>query len=48
MKLIVAVGTALSLAILATPRTASAQGCILIRQAAPVIGSLSSTYIRPG
>jgi len=30
------------------PQTARAQGCVLIRQAAPVIGSLSSTYMRPG
>ncbi|HXD74161.1 MAG TPA: hypothetical protein VN628_10510, partial [Vicinamibacterales bacterium] len=27
---------------------AYAQGCVLIREAAPVIGSLSSTYLRPG
>src|SRR5882672_9816541 len=46
--LLVAVGAAASLAILAAPETASAQGCVLIRQAAPVIGSLSSTYMRPG
>jgi len=31
----------------ATPR-ARAQGCILIRESAPVIGSMSSTYLRPG
>jgi hypothetical protein len=47
-ELIAAIGSAASFAILATPQTASAQGCVLIRQAAPVIGSLSSTYIRPG
>jgi len=29
-------------------QNASAQGCVLIRQAAPVIGSMSSTYMRPG
>lgn len=27
---------------------AAAQGCILIRESAPVIGSMSSTYLRPG
>lgn len=27
---------------------AAAQGCILIRQSAPIIGSMSSTYLRPG
>ena len=47
-KLFVAAGTAAAFAILTTPRPASAQGCVLIRQAAPVIGSISSTYIRPG
>src|SRR3954452_7301495 len=29
-------------------RDAAAQGCILIRESAPVIGSMSSTYLRPG
>ena len=43
----VAAAAAASLAIL-IPRAASAQGCVLIRQAAPVIGSLSTTYMRPG
>ena len=28
--------------------SAAAQGCILIRQSAPIIGSMSSTYLRPG
>src|SRR5207302_8644863 len=32
----------------ATAQNAYAQGCVLIRQAAPVIGSSSSTYLRPG
>jgi hypothetical protein len=39
----------LSVASLATTaRQAAAQGCILIRESAPVIGSISSTYLRPG
>jgi len=29
-------------------RDAAAQGCILIRESAPIIGSMSSTYLRPG
>jgi hypothetical protein len=29
-------------------QNAYAQGCVLIREAAPVIGSASSTYLRPG
>jgi hypothetical protein len=37
-----------SLAALASAQNASAQGCVLIRQAPPVIGSASSTYLRPG
>src|ERR1051325_10423587 len=37
-----------ALAMLASARNARAQGCVLIREAAPVIGSLSSTYLRPG
>src|SRR5262245_56328901 len=45
-KLIVA--GAAAFAFLTLARGASAQGCVLIRQAAPVIGSISSTYIRPG
>lgn len=32
----------------ATASDAAAQGCILIRESAPVIGSLRSTYLRPG
>src|SRR5258706_10314018 len=48
MKQALLAATAASLAILSTPRAALAQGCILIRQSAPVIGSLSSTYMRPG
>src|SRR5262245_25737379 len=47
-QLFVAAAAAAGLAILVTPQTASAQGCVLIRQAAPVIGSISSTYMRPG
>jgi len=46
--LVVALGAVASFGILAVPQNASAQGCVLIRQAAPVIGSLSSTYLRPG
>src|SRR5499427_10919175 len=46
-ELLAAAGIA-AFAILTTPQTASAQGCVLIRQAAPVIGSISSTYMRPG
>jgi hypothetical protein len=37
-----------ALTALAAARNASAQGCVLIREAAPVIGSSSSTYLRPG
>jgi len=37
-----------ALATLAAGQNAYAQGCVLIREAAPVIGSLSSTYLRPG
>src|SRR5438046_496397 len=37
-----------SLALLAASQNASAQGCVLIREAAPVIGAASSTYLRPG
>src|SRR5215471_9499856 len=40
--------SAVLLVILAAPQAARAQGCVLIREAAPVIGSLSSTYMRPG
>jgi len=28
--------------------TAYAQGCVLIREAAPIIGAATSTYLRPG
>ena len=35
-------------ALLSAGQNAFAQGCVLIRQAAPVIGSASSTYLRPG
>src|SRR5204863_1438346 len=35
-------------ATVAGSRHAYAQGCVLIREAAPVIGSISSTYLRPG
>src|SRR5438477_12772603 len=34
--------------VLAASRDGYAQGCVLIRQAAPVIGAASSTYLRPG
>src|SRR5947207_6007676 len=34
--------------VLAASRDGYAQGCVLIREAAPVIGSISSTYLRPG
>ena len=37
-----------SLALLAASQNAYAQGCVLIREAAPVIGSSSSTYLHPG
>ena len=39
---------AAALTMLAAGRSAYAQGCVLIRQAAPVIGAASSTYLRPG
>src|SRR5215467_9824086 len=39
---------AASMAVLATGQNTYAQGCVLIREAAPVIGSISSTYMRPG
>src|SRR5215468_11606143 len=39
---------AASTAALVASQNAYAQGCVLIREAAPVIGSISSTYIRPG
>src|SRR5215467_12593798 len=39
---------AASMAALAAGQNAYAQGCVLIREAAPVIGSISSTYMRPG
>jgi hypothetical protein len=42
------VTTAAALTLLAAGRSAYAQGCVLIRQAAPVIGAASSTYLRPG
>ena len=32
----------------ASTQQASAQGCILIREAAPIIGAASSTYLQPG
>jgi hypothetical protein len=35
-------------AALAASQNAYAQGCVLIRESAPVIGSSSSTYLRPG
>jgi hypothetical protein len=39
---------AASMAALAAGQNTYAQGCVLIREAAPVIGSISSTYMRPG
>jgi len=42
------IAVASSLAMLAASQNAYAQGCVLIREAAPVIGSGSSTYLRPG
>jgi len=39
---------AASVAALVTSHNAYGQGCVLIREAAPVIGSISSTYLRPG
>jgi len=36
------------LATLAAGQDAYAQGCVLIREAAPVIGAATSTYLRPG
>src|SRR5882724_636334 len=37
-----------SLAMLAASQNAHAQGCVLIREAAPFIGATSSSYLRPG
>lgn|ERR1043166_3477255 len=37
-----------TIASLASGSTAYAQGCVLIREAAPVIGAATSTYLRPG
>src|SRR5712671_7095071 len=37
-----------SLAMLAASQNAYAQGCVLIREAAPIIGATSSSYLRPG
>ena len=39
---------AASMGALAAAQNTYAQGCVLIREAAPVIGSISSTYMRPG
>jgi len=39
---------AASIAALVATHNAYGQGCVLIREAAPVIGSASSTYLRPG
>ncbi len=47
MKQTLVIGLAAA-ALLATSQNASAQGCVLIRESAPVIGSSSSTYLRPG
>ena len=43
-----AIGVASFAAVLAGAAQAFAQGCILIRESAPVIGNMSSTYLRPG
>jgi len=37
-----------SMAALVAGENAYAQGCVLIREAAPIIGAASSTYLRPG
>ena len=37
-----------SLALLAASQNAHAQGCVLIRQSAPLFGAATSTYLRPG
>ena len=47
MKQTLVVGLAAA-ALLATAQNASAQGCVLIRESAPLFGSASSTYLRPG
>src|SRR3954471_5070469 len=39
---------AASIAALVATHNAYGQGCVLIREAAPVIGSATSTYLRPG
>jgi hypothetical protein len=39
---------AFALAVAASEQKASAQGCILIRESAPVIGASSTTFLRPG
>jgi len=41
-------GALAALSLFAGPRIAEAQGCILIRQSAPIVGSLSTTFLRPG
>jgi hypothetical protein len=46
MKKVVVVAVALSICL--STRQAWAQGCILIRESAPIIGAASSTYLRPG
>src|SRR3954469_24152320 len=43
-----AIGVASIAGVLAAAGPASAQGCILIRESAPIIGNMSSTYLRPG
>ena len=45
---VVATTLVLAAAFVAAGRDTFAQGCVLIREAAPVIGSASSTYLRPG
>src|SRR4029079_3487242 len=47
MKTALLAATALASA-LVSGQNAYAQGCVLIREAAPIIGAASSTYLRPG
>jgi len=43
-----AIGLVVAAGVLAAPSQAFAQGCILIRESAPIFGNLASTYLRPG
>lgn len=48
MKKLACVILAAGCAALVAPRPAAAQGCVLIRESAPLFGAATSTYLQPG